>query len=173
MNYYLITDSHYGHTKIVQWDGRKEDWEDVLWCRLSQVLREEDVFIHLGDVAFEDEEDWHRYLRCLPGKHILVLGNHDKKSLTFYNKYWDIVVNEFMLYIYGVKIIFSHKPVPISNADINIHGHFHNKTLEECFKFDPYIKEFYSKDHIRINMDKPVWRLQRIVETWRKNNENR
>lgn len=165
MNYYLIADTHYAHSKVVQWDERHENWENMLWSKLSNVLREEDVLIHLGDVAFQQEEDWHRCLRTLPGKHILVLGNHDKRSLTFYNKYWDMVVDQFTLYIYGKRVIFSHRPVPIINAHINIHGHFHNRPLDKCFEFEPYIKEFYSGNHIRVNMDNPVVNLRKLVQS--------
>ncbi len=68
----------------------------------------------------------------LPGKKILVRGNHDDKSLEKYTEMgWDFACDSIVMKLGGVVILFSHKPRLGHRADINIHGHFHDLHRED------------------------------------------
>lgn len=145
-NYYIISDTHFGHDKLIN-DGIKSKDEDAKVLKSLSVVRENDVLIHLGDVSFYDHQKWHsEFISSVLGKKILILGNHDRQSNTWYYKVgWDFVCNSFNLNIYGYRILFSHRPVSSSilesyNLDINVHGHLHaddhramDKTDGNCF----------------------------------------
>ena len=63
-------------------------------------------------------------------KKILVLGNHDKRSYFWYmNHGFDAAVESLTLSYCGLKVLFTHKPVPLApecNIDYNVHGHLHD-----------------------------------------------
>lgn len=129
MNYWLISDTHFGHRnmELESYCSRPKLFEDMILRHLLCV-KPEDVLIHLGDICIGKDEDWNSTLHTLvKGKKILVRGNHDSKSLTWYTGHgWDFVCDSFSLNICGKNILFSHRPVPENGYDINIHGHCHN-----------------------------------------------
>jgi calcineurin-like phosphoesterase family protein len=87
---YFTSDTHYNHKNICrgvsEWDGSRgtRDFETlykmnaVLVDSINQIVREDDILIHLGDWSFggiESIADFRNQLVC---KNIhLVLGNHD------------------------------------------------------------------------------------------------
>ena len=97
----------------------------MLWINR---LPEDCTLIFLGDFCIGNDAEWHRELFLgRKFKKILVRGNHDRKSASFYTSHgWDFVCDSFSLAIYGRKILFSHTPQPIVGHNCNIHGHCHN-----------------------------------------------
>ena len=102
MTYWVISDTHFGHEACKEWCGRPDDFEDKIFNYMASFIEPEDILIHLGDVAFYNEKQWHRWLRSeVHGKHWLVKGNHDKRSDIWYlNNGWEYVSN-----INGDKVI--------------------------------------------------------------------
>ncbi len=93
MQIWLTTDTHFGHSKIIQW-GRPNNFEDKILTALQQQTEHGDILIHLGDFCIGKDLFWHnQYIANLPGrKHWLLLGNHDKKSTSWYIAHgWDWV----------------------------------------------------------------------------------
>jgi calcineurin-like phosphoesterase family protein len=128
VNIYGISDTHFCHNKLVC-SGLKSVKDDERVLGDLSIVRVSDILIHLGDVSFYNDDQWHTaFNNCCAGKTILVLGNHDRKSLTWYYSHgWDFVCNEFKLDVYGESLIFSHKPICMrTNSCINIHGHLHD-----------------------------------------------
>jgi calcineurin-like phosphoesterase family protein len=129
MNYYLITDSHFGHARCyLEW-GRPKGYEDKIFNHIKAMVRPEDVLIHLGDLFFGHEAEWMEKLVAIkPFKIWLVLGNHDRKSNTWYLTHgFDWVGDSFSLTLYGKRILLSHVPIQdFGQYDINVHGHFHD-----------------------------------------------
>jgi len=129
-NWWIISDTHFSHTRIMEFCGRPEDHEDRMRKGLLGIPPRS-VLVHLGDVGFPNVEEVHRdYIQPLSDvRTILVIGNHDRKSVSWYmNHGWDFVCHSFELEVFGLRILFSHKPrVELgSYIDVNIHGHFHN-----------------------------------------------
>ena len=136
MKIYLTTDTHFGHYKLIEY-GRPKNFEELIWNGLKN-LPEDCLLIHLGDIGFTGSQEVHdKYIKPLKCKKILVRGNHDHKSDSWYMRNgWDFVCNRFEARYFGKKILFSHIPVKDNNFyDLNIHGHFHNSDhhLEEAF----------------------------------------
>ena len=127
MNYWLISDTHFAHEKLDAWGGREGDWQDKLW-RGIRSIPSEDVLIHLGDVCIGDDVDVHAMLSRASCKKILVRGNHDKKSVSWYIEHgWDFVCDQIGLEFHGVDLLLSHRPMPPDTWRwrYNIHGHTH------------------------------------------------
>ena len=128
---WLTTDTHFGHANMVKLCHRPEDFEKRIidnWC---QVVRPEDIVIHLGDVTWHVKDYLDNVVAKLPGKKILVRGNHDEKSLMYYMKHgFDLAVDSLSMKYRGLDILFTHEPKIFHEHDINIHGHLHTNTLE-------------------------------------------
>lgn len=127
--YYITTDTHFNHPLMLK-IGRPADYEDRIFKSMQQ-LSEDDVLIHLGDICIGKDQEMHdQYIKPLRCKKILVRGNHDKKSDTWYYKNgWDFVCDQFMIKKYGKEVVFSHMPVMegslLMSTKVNIHGHLH------------------------------------------------
>lgn len=122
---YLITDTHLGHENIKKYCDRPDDFEKILESNLKKTVTPDDLLIHLGDVAFK-RELIQKFCK-LPGRKILIKGNHDKCTDSFYmSAGFTAVAEEITLNIEGYRLLFSHRPKFGHEADINIHGHFHS-----------------------------------------------
>lgn len=151
---YIITDTHYGHPMLVERDIRPIDYEERIDKGLKR-LKPEDTLIHLGDFGFKRLPDWSEY----PFQKWLCLGNHDKKSPTFYRRMgFDWVGHSMIIKWAGKWILFSHVPQHLGHANhltakgwidinYNIHGHFHN--TPHRIK-DPLFNDVLTPSHILI-----------------------
>jgi calcineurin-like phosphoesterase family protein len=128
MKIWIITDTHFGHNKMIEFCGRPEGFEDLILSNIHRLVQNGDIIIHLGDFCIGSDEKWHqKFLTIANCKTILVRGNHDHKSDSWYIRQgWDMVCETFSNTYFGKNILFSHKPQADNGYDINIHGHFHN-----------------------------------------------
>lgn len=128
MKIYIISDTHFNHTEIIKYCERPDDHENRMWKALEQI-QTQDCLVHLGDVNMGADEEVHdTYIKPLKCRKVLIMGNHDSKSWSWYMEHgWDFVCDNFQLK-YGGKIIhFSHKPAPWDGTwEVNVHGHLHN-----------------------------------------------
>lgn len=111
--------------------GRPLDYEERIYKWLKAIPKE-DILIHMWDICIgQDEEQHNKYIATLKCKKILVLGNHDHKSYTWYYQHWrDFVCERFDLLMYWYHLIFTHKPMDESILQwdmINIHWHVHQR----------------------------------------------
>ena len=97
---WIITDTHLGHDNMVAYCGRPINHSDLILENLRNTIRSGDVFIHLGDICFGDDENWHKALMCripIGVKKILIKGNHDKKSNHWYLEHgWDFALRKYV-----------------------------------------------------------------------------
>lgn len=122
--------------------------------------------IHLGDVAW-NEAELMRFMK-LPGRKILVRGNHDKKSTPYYMEAgFELVVDSMTMTLQGIRILFSHAPQYGNTADINIHGHQHDLHYEDIFhRYWPLALEHMGYKPLPLD-DKTVGVLQSWVKRGR------
>lgn len=128
MKAYVISDTHFVDTKIIGYCNRPENHELVLLDGMSKITPT-DMLIHLGDISMGEDETVHGLLRqTVKCRKVLVMGNHDSKSWSWYMEHgWDFVCDSFKLKYAGKIICFSHKPQPWDGDwEINVHGHLHN-----------------------------------------------
>jgi calcineurin-like phosphoesterase family protein len=130
MNYWLITDTHFGHDMLVLNKYRPMNFEYLILKNSKSIIKDDDIVIHLGDLGFYDIEKWNNKFieACGLAKRWLVRGNHDKKTNHWFLTHgWDCVCYELVIDLFGKKILFSHRPVlDRDDFDINIHGHCHD-----------------------------------------------
>lgn len=125
---WLITDTHFGHDKMIEYCGRPKGHTELIGKNLLNTLKFEDTLIHLGDICVGRDEMHHaNWIQKLPCKKILCRGNHDRKSNNWYLEHgWDFVCHSFSDRYFGKIVLFSHLPTQYNNDyDINIHGHLH------------------------------------------------
>lgn len=140
MNYWLISDTHFNHSKLDEWGGRIGNWHKKIEDGLERIPSG-DVLIHLGDICIgNDAEVFERIFGKKEGasfmggaiptdvKRILVRGNHDRKSMSWYIEHgFDFVCDQIGLEFHGVDLLLSHRPMPPDTwrYRYNIHGHTH------------------------------------------------
>ena len=127
--YWLISDTHFGHSKLVACGGRPADFERRLEANLLRCARAGDTLIHLGDVALSAAgyERWESISERLGSRKLLIRGNHDEKSAAFYTQTgWYCVAEGLILSVFGKRVVFTHEPLlTVDPWDLNIHGHIH------------------------------------------------
>lgn len=127
---YISGDIHLNHKKLIEW-GRPADFE----MRELQALRKipKDAYlIVLGDFCIGDDEVQHDRFLSFVGHvqhRLLVRGNHDHKSNTWYLQHgWSAVADVMELNVHGKRIVFTHIPVDPDDydwCDFNVHAHTH------------------------------------------------
>ena len=132
MNYWCISDTHFGHHKLIL-KGYRPPACYKMMIDSVKILSEQDVMIHLGDVSFYGDDLWHEaFTEACKCKKWLIKGNHDRRINSWYLSHgWDFVADSMQINIFGKRIIFTHRPYhfkagQLSNNKINVHGHLHN-----------------------------------------------
>lgn len=127
-NYWIISDTHFGHKKLVELANRPKNFEEKIIKNIIHCIKPNDICIHLGDICIGNDEYWNSYITSIiPCKKWLTIGNHDKKSINKYLDYgWKFVSESFSIELFGHNILFSHKPQLDNGYSINIHGHLHD-----------------------------------------------
>lgn len=147
MNYWLISDTHFNHTKLEEWGGRSGDWQEQLYKGL-RAIPASDILIHLGDICIGNDEEVHHDIFAATAhlqSTILVRGNHDKKSLTWYLEHnWGFVCDGLELDYMGHYLHLTHRPArPQGIRTWNIHGHTHGNMHRDEEYCDFYSKEYH------------------------------
>lgn len=129
---YLISDTHFGHTKVLQFESQHRPFatiaehDECLVDNWNQVVKDEDTVYHLGDVAW-NKTVLSNTIPRLKGKKILVGGNHDKMDTQLY-------LDSGFTAMFGAcslgAYLLTH--VPIHKDEMrwqggNIHGHRHSQ----------------------------------------------
>ena len=78
MNVFVIAETHFNHAKLVEYENRPEDFDDIIVANWNALVRPEDVVFHPGDVALGCAFDVAGMMARLAGRKLLCLGNHDR-----------------------------------------------------------------------------------------------
>jgi calcineurin-like phosphoesterase family protein len=176
MKIFLITDTHFGHDVLVTREFRPNNFNGLIIKNLHKINEQypNATLIHMGDVTLTNKENAKRWAAdfetatCSLNK-VLVRGNHDKLSDSFYSDYFGFtsICDGFFLRKYGVRIMISHKPkTDHGYFDINIHGHFHDndhRTIMEHRDFDADLNEKHRLIALETEKYKPV-ELKTVVK---------
>lgn len=138
MSVFFIADTHLGHSNIfTKWkeSGRYkhfsciEEHDETIIDNWNSIVTKRDVVWLLGDAAFGALG--RIQLPRLKGIKHLVLGNHDKYSLEWYQSYFNKIVGPVS---FKKDFVLSHIPLHPQSVNqrfrVNIHGHIHDYTYE-------------------------------------------
>ena len=122
---FVIPDTHLGHENIKKYCNRPDNFEKIIEKNWNEIVDKNDTVIHLGDISFQ--EDWVKKLGSWNGRKILIRGNHDKMPQESYMDCgFTAVLEEMVVEVDKILMLFSHRPKFNHDCDINIHGHQHN-----------------------------------------------
>lgn len=142
MNIYVISDTHFNHLKLSTHCKRPENFSELIVKRWNETVKPDDVVLHLGDVAIGPKRYIRDLLSLLPGRKILIRGNHDRdKSCGWWMENgFSFACDSFILR----SVLFTHEPanaviksdgnrpydqleepLPFGSV-LNVHGHLHN-----------------------------------------------
>lgn len=167
MIYWILTDTHLGHARMQEYASRPEGFEERIFAGL-EVIKPEDVLIHLGDFCIRRDEYWHEQFMscCAAGKKWLLRGNHDKKTTAWYLEHgWDCVATQLIMRLHGRDLALSHYPLPKGEWELNIHGHLHN--TRHRLRKEPELATLITPAHWLVSIEENDYQpvnLRKIVE---------
>ena len=137
MKRYVISDTHFNHSKILEYCQRPfdnvEQMNEVIINNWNKVVNEDDIVYVLGDFCFGNKTMLKEIVSSLKGRKILVLGNHDCLTKSAYYEAGFETVTKSPIIVDG-DFILSHYPL---QGDLgrfyNIHGHRHKLPSEVQF----------------------------------------
>jgi len=134
-NWFIISDTHFGHKKIVEYAQRPEDHNDLMVRNWNKVVKKDDYVLHLGDLHLTTFVEAEKYCSQLNGHKFLIIGNHDDNGDIHYGKLGFTVVEPIYKRFTNSKgiypVIFTHEPVIDIGDWYNVHGHIHQGTHHE------------------------------------------
>jgi len=163
----VTSDPHLGHTNVIEYCSRPfkdvDEMDETIIYNWNSIVRAEDIVYCLGDLAFGkgSKEKLKLYLPHLNGRIILIRGNHDRETVTWYKRYGIEEVHGGEFWRYSPYVLLSHRPYPTKRPYINIHGHIHNN-LQEIEPRDVYVNV-----SVEVTGYKPVY-LDELIEKVRR-----
>ena len=157
MKLYVTSDTHFNHKNIIKYCNRPfndvYEMNETLINNWNSVVTPEDIIYHLGDFGFGTKEELQEIFDRLNGYKYLIMGNHDRKSKTYYQGLGFIKVYKTKYEL--DKYVLSHYPIIVPDNKINIFGHIHNKEIDE---------EFNDENHICICPEKTDYKPVLLIE---------
>lgn len=106
---FFVGCAHFGHANIIKYSKRPyssvHEMNKGLTDNWNSVVKPEDTVYNLGDFAFGSPDV---YASKLNGKHILILGNHDKESQCA--GHFAEIHRQLEIEIDGKKVMLHHHP---------------------------------------------------------------
>ena len=126
---WIISDTHFFHENIGRYCNRPDNWQELIIQNWNDLVSPDEPVFHLGDFSFGRKANFELLTSILNGRLILIRGNHDRLSRTYYEAHGVMLFAEpFQIeYQNRLQLVFSHRPiVPLPEGVINLHGHIHN-----------------------------------------------
>jgi calcineurin-like phosphoesterase family protein len=130
-NFFLTADTHFGHSKLLELQGRPRDVDEIIVIEWNKLISKKDSVLHLGDLALTNKMATKVLTDRLNGKKFLIRGNHDGHSETWFQDCGFTTVEPIFKrfkdkYENYISVLFTHEPVQDLPEDwFNIHGHLH------------------------------------------------
>jgi calcineurin-like phosphoesterase family protein len=132
MNYFFISDTHFGHANIIRYTLRPfssvQEMDKVLIENWNKRVKKDDTVFFLGDFLFmksseAPEGKKFEYFRSqLNGNIIFIRGNHDK------NNQCKTIIQSLTIHYGGHDIFLTHNPqFARQDKEFNFVGHVHEK----------------------------------------------
>ena len=134
---WVISDTHLGHANILEYCPWRRTWardlaehDAAIIAAWRAVVHADDWVLHLGDFSLGPKERLGELRALLPGRIILVRGNHDRSLTAMRQAGFDLVLSAVRIEEHGQQWIGRHNPAafPITDARSTkrlLHGHSH------------------------------------------------
>jgi calcineurin-like phosphoesterase family protein len=116
VNFYTA-DPHFGHEAILRFENRPfssiEEMDETMLANLKKALGSRDTLYILGDFVWaksHEEDRVRKLLRAIPGKKVLVTGNHDPHWVTHLPE-WGAVHEMIEVKEDGQRLTLCHYPL--------------------------------------------------------------
>lgn len=98
---YLIADTHFSHENIIKYCNRPfndiDEMNNEMINNWNNIVKKDDIVYHLGDFTI-DSDDLKNLVNKLNGEIYFIRGNHDGKSIKFYNNLGlEVIPNKILL----------------------------------------------------------------------------
>lgn len=140
-NVFLTADLHLGHEKVcttfLGHDGRPlrpfknaDEMDQALISNAQARMTKKDTLYIAGDVVIDPKHLWK--LHEIPGRKILIPGNHDKLPIARYAEWFDDVEVYKVFKTTGTydRFVVTHVPLhpdSVTRWGANVHGHLHSE----------------------------------------------
>lgn len=161
MKLFIISDTHYFHTKIIEYENRPFFdyylYKYILYDKThimneymikenNKFISDNDILLHLGDFSFGGYQLIDPLMERINGQKYIVMGNHDRKrTVTWFKKRG--FLKAFKKPVFLHNYILSHEPIfpeRIKGTKLrNLHGHIHNKVHYDKFLNESGLSERY------------------------------
>lgn len=160
---YVTSDWHLNHTEVIEYEKRPfqtvAEMNKAILKNWRDVVSSSDTVFHLGDVFLRTpKEQAEKIVKNLPGKKVLVLGNHDRsRSLSWWRDVGFIEVYKYPIIVRGFYIL-SHEPAYVgpSMPYVNVHGHTHSESSDNPHKVNVSVEV---TDYRPVSLDDVVSRF--------------
>lgn len=145
MAVFVISDTHFFHKNIIEYCKRPfktvDEMNSTIITNWNKTVKKGDTVIIPGDVFFKiNKELITSITNSLNGKKILIIGNHDNHSPSFYMEVGFSNAYYYPIF-YDNKYIISHFPIEDTKGFINIHGHIHDKVIGDRFHINVSVEQ--------------------------------
>jgi calcineurin-like phosphoesterase family protein len=133
----FTADLHFGHSNVIRFCQRPflsaEEMDATMIANWQSTVNEKDTVYILGDVFFCSEKRANDIMKQLPGRKILIYGNHDKmirKSVSL-KRHFAEIYDYHEIRIDNQRAMLCHYPILSWNGSFSgsfmLHGHCHGK----------------------------------------------
>lgn len=134
MSLFFTSDPHFNHKHIIEYASRPfanlEEMNEEIIRRYNSRVEDDDLVIFLGDIFFSDKAWAEAAMKRLKGHKSLVMGNHDRISVSKY-KAWgfeNVWKKNTFGWVGKWSCTFSHYPLhPLPSTKYTLHGHTHSR----------------------------------------------
>ena len=166
MKIFVTSDTHLFHSNIIEYEGRPDNYNELIIENWNRHVTDDDLVIHLGDFALTDSITMKKTIMSLPGRKVIVRGNHDKSIPWFMSNGFAFACNSFSWRYSNHHILFTHMPKEHMSGDysLNVHGHLHSKS-EEVLPLR-YCVSIERLNYRLIELDDLLGRYQKGIRKW-------
>lgn len=169
-NLFFISDHHFNHEKILQFEGKNrpfatlDEMKQGLIDRHNSVVTDNDFVWFLGDLIFGENANFYE-LAAMKGRKGIVFGNHEtsqKIKQIVESGVFDKFASSFDIKTPAAKYVVSHRPIHTWEMDVDkrvdfcIHGHLHSDSIPDdrfvCVSVEQIDLTPISFDQIRSNL---------------------
>lgn len=141
MTVWFTSDTHYGHSKVIDYSNRPfkdvDEMNEMMVQNWNAVVRPGDLVYHLGDFSFQPEERAIQTAKRLMGQKYLIFGNHDKRhrKVPEFCSQWIWTKDLHGIEVGDTRIVLCHYAMLTWNQSHRgawqLHGHSHGSLPED------------------------------------------